>query len=341
MEINLNNLIGSYYSNAVTGESGIVGASDRMNERYRKKMKENALYEKDVKDVIVPYSHVNSIPITSENYEEIRKPTQPMPKHCYGTGFGYQQAEEINQTLKEYYLGKQFTTKELKEYFKDCCKDMRVVMAQEKRTTGLDPEHNRQIILDTYEQFRMSSSVMANSACQYEGRETAEKTGWREEDNIDWVYYNANYYYQSETLRQIFKEAAAEMAQEWNCGAIDTSERDTDHYLSYSSSFNETWNNASQNGTRISNMSDTSASPPPDFYLFFREIIDGDGRTGIYKTGITGKADISGEMRLDPTKSYCLGDLLKKSSSDNSLLQYLNHFDVYTRYYGTVKMRGK
>lgn len=339
MNINLQEHIGAYYINHVTGESGIVGASDRMNERYNKRMRENAIYERDVKDIIVPYYGVEKTPITSENYEDIRKPTHPMPKHCYGTSFGYELKAEIDQMLKDYYLNKSVTKKELKEYFKDCCKDMRVVMAQEKRTTGLDVEHNRQIILDTYEQFRMSNSVMANYGCQKEGEIVAKKNGWREEDEIDWVYYNADYYYESEELRQILKEAVAEMAEEWNCGEIDTSKRDTDQALSYSSSFNQVWDNAGKNGTRICSMSDSNAVPPKGFYLFFREIAEENKCVGSFQAGITAKTDIRGKTALNPMKSYQLNDLFPNIDRNSTLLQYLNNFEVHTRYYGTYKQR--
>lgn len=341
MNINLDDLIGSYYQNCVTGEIGITGASDRMNERYRKKMRENAIYESEVKDKMVPLGRdsYTSTMITDENYEEFRRPTQPMPKHCYGTGFGYMQTKEINQMLKDYYVGKSVTKEELKEYFKDCCKDMRVVMAQERRTTGLDPVHNEQIILDTYEQFRMSNSTMANYGCHKEGERIAVENGWHEGEPVDWVYYNADFYYQSEELRQIFKEAAQEMAREWKCGEIDTSTRDIDHSISYSSSFHQVWNNGACNGTRISEMIDLSEKPPAGFCMFYREVLEKSAYFGIFMAGMNGEMDIKKKVSLNPERSYNFGALFQKSSNNKSLLDYLNNFSVYTRYYGTVKMR--
>lgn len=341
MNINFYDQIGAYYLNCVTGETGIIGASDRMNERYRKKMRENAIYESDVKDKMVPLGRdsYTSTPITDENYAEINKPTHPMPKHCYGTGFGYTQTNEINQMLKDYYVGKSVTKEELKEFFKDCCKDMRVVMAQENRTTGLDPVHNAQIILDTYEQLRMSNSTMANYGCQKEGERIAVKNGWREGEPIDWVYYNADFYYQSEELRQIFKVAAQEMAREWKCGELDTSTRDMDNNLSYSSSFHQVWSNSGSNGTRIIDMKDVSEKPPAGFRLFFRESLEGSAYFGMFLTGLDGKADIRTKTVLDPKQFYNLGALLQKSSNNKTLLHYLNNFNVHTRYYGTIKMR--
>ena len=61
-------------------------------------------------------------------------------------------------------------------------------MAQEIRTTGTDPEHNRQIILDAYETFRRANSVMANLACDKEGENwLAKMVGKRERIKIGYI----------------------------------------------------------------------------------------------------------------------------------------------------------
>lgn len=145
--------------------------------------------------------------------------------------------------------------------------------------------------------------------------------------------------YRSEELRQIFKEAAQEMAYEWKCGEIDTSTRDTDNNLSYSSSFHQVWNHSGNNGTRIMDMADLSEEPPLGFCLFFREVLEGSAYYGIFQTGMEGKTDIGKKTALNPTQSYNLSTLFQKSSNNKSLLHYLRNFNAYTRYYGTKKLR--
>jgi len=135
-----------------------------MNEEFDYKMQNNPIYcdrDKFMNETSVRLV-VEGVAITSEDYADYRKPAGIMPKHCYGTDYGHKQNEKIQQNLKDYYLAQTVTKEELKDFFKDYCKDMRVILAQERKTTGLDADNNRQIILDTYEMFRMANLVMAN-----------------------------------------------------------------------------------------------------------------------------------------------------------------------------------
>ncbi len=353
LNIDLNDHIGAIHFNCITGEVSIVGASDERNAAFRartsefsNRFKTRADLEEYLKDA-VEFTNVKKTPITSENYEDFRKPTKPMPKHCYGTAYGQQEQKRIEQKLKDYYLGDSVTKEDLKKFFKDRCKDMRVTMAQERRTTGTDPEHNRQIILDTYEIFRMANSVAANLACDKEGEKLARENGWKDGEDKDWVYYNADFYYESEELRDIFREAAKEIAEEWKCGDIDTSERDTDSLLSYSSSFHQVWKNGSENGARICSMIDISKEPPEGFYLFFRASAEKDSHVGILQAGTEEKAKISEKIIFNKSgiyeqcpQFYHLSDFLKNGDhADSSFERYIKNFDIYTRYYGTVRMR--
>ena len=351
MQINVNDHIGAYYIDVATGKWSIIGASDEMNEALNNKLKNNTVYYDEYVSPNAVLLEVDSTPITSENYADFRKATGVMPKHCYGTSFGYTQLEKIKQKLKDYYLNQTVTKDELKEYFKDCCKDMRVVLAQERKTTGLNVDDNIQIILDTYEQFRMSNSVMAKVACNEEGKKIAKENGWNEGDDQDWIYYNADFYYESEELRALFKEAAQELADEWGCGEIDTSTRDSDKLLSCSSSFNEAWKQESEYGARICSMLDVSKQPPQNFYFFFRESIEESGDVGVVLAGIAEKTEISKKLIFsiyDETQKqlpqfYHLAELLRDDISedtDSLFKNYLSNFDIFTRYYGTIQMRN-
>lgn len=99
------------------------------------------------------------------------------------------------------------------------------------------------------------------------------------------------------------------------CGEIDTSKRDTDNNLSYSSSFHQVWNHSGKNGTRLIDMVDLSEQPPLGFCLFFREVLEGSAYYGLFQTGMDGKADIGIVAAL------------------------FKNFYAFTRYYGTTKLR--
>ncbi len=348
MNINMNDHIGAIHMNVLTGRWSIVGASDKMNEEFDYRMQNNSIYcdrDKFMNETSTRLV-VEGVAITSENYADYRKPTGVMPKHCYGTDYGHKQNEKIQQNLKDYYLAQTVTKEELKDFFKDCCKDMRVILAQERKTTGLDADNNRQIILDTYEMFRMANSVMANLGCGEEGKKLARENGWKDGQDIDWVYYSADFYYESEELRDLFKGAAQEIAEEWECGKADTTEWDRDVLANYSSSFNEVWKNGSEYGARICSMLDVSKEPPKGFCLFFREFMGEKEHEGIVQAGVEGGIDIKKKVIFDVfgkydqhPQFYHLKELLSNVGNGSAFEEYLDNFDIYTRYYGTARMR--
>lgn len=354
MDIDFQTMIGGYYSNCITGERYIVGASEKRNAALR----ENWVSVDELdKDQWVPLK-IEATQITSENYADMRKPKAPMPKHCYGTSYGYAYAKEMKQILKEHYQSKNCSLSELKDYFKDWCRDMRVDLAQERRTTGLDPKHNEQIILDTYDHFRQCNSVIADWACDEEGKDIARKYGWKEgEQNKDWVYYNSDYYYDSKAVMQAIEEAAQELAAEWNIGRVDTSSRDQDDKAHYSSDFHQVWAHGSENGAKICKMIDQGKVPPEGFTMFYRDCILEQGVTGgkehvgILDMGI-GKGSSTVHVRrnllyyiydaahkdMKLPQIYHLREVFKnQDASYADYYKYLANFDVYTYDYGMTQ----
>ena len=160
------------------------------------------------------------------------------------------------------------------------------------------------------------------------------------------LYYNSNYIYRSEELRALFKEAAEELAEEWGTGQIDTAERDTDQYLSYSGNFHQAWNSGSENGARICGMRDASEKPPEGFTLFYREYMDGQERIGLARLGSGGSIETKrvvfdiyndGNQQRFP-QAYHLSDLFGRLYG-RDVDKYIENFDIYTRYQGTMRVR--
>ena len=144
----------------------------------------------------------------------------------------------------------------------------------------------------------------------------------------------------------MFKEAAEELAGEWGTGQIDTAERDTDQYLSYSGSFHQAWNSGSENGARICGMRDASEKPPEGFTLFYREYMDGQERIGLARLGSGGSIETKrvvfdiyndGNQQRFP-QAYHLYDLFGRLYG-RDVDKYIENFDIYTRYQGTMRVR--
>ena len=341
MNMNISNCIGAYSIDAESGKWTIIGASDEMNSALNTKLRNN-VYKADDGDLF--QLKLNSKPMACSNYNDICQPIAGIPKYCYGTSYGNSQIKKINEKLKEALSDTEIDYEKIKNYFKDCCRDMRVTLIQERKISGMDQDANKQIILDTYEQFRSSNSIMAKLVCDEKGERIAKENGWNGEEK-DWVYYDAALYYLSEELRMLFKQAVEEISKEWGLSDIDTSVRDEDKYLSYSSSFNQVWENSSKYGARICSMIDTGVTPPRKFSLFYRESMEKTNRIGFIEIEEDGKKSSQNVIfdkyddgiQQNMKQYYNLSELFNISDSLTS--NYLRNFDVYTRRIGTIKIR--
>lgn len=343
MSMNFSNCIGAYSIDVESGKWTIIGASDEMNISLNTKLRNNA-YRFDVDKNNACELSVNSKHIEYNNYNDICQPLSGIPKYCYGTSYGNTQIAKINEKIKNTLSGAQIDIEEIIKFFKDCCRDMRVTLIQDRKISGMDQDANKQIILDTYEQFRSSNSIMAKLVCDEIGEAIAKENGWKGGDK-DWIYYDSDLYYLSEKMRTIFKQAVEEISLEWGLNDIDTSGRDEDKYLSYSSSFNQVWENASKYGARICNMIDPDTIPPTNFRMFFRECLENNNRNGIIQIEGAGEKfakkvvfDIYNDgIQQNMKQEYNLGELFK--ISDDEISKYLSNIEVYTRRIGTIKIR--
>ena len=344
VDIDFSTHIGGMYQDVRSGKWSIIGASKEKSEAFNEKMHSNVfvLSEDDM-------SKMTRLKLEARcpAYSDMRNIPSNMPPHCFGTSYGNQYLKGIEQKMKSFYGSNENSYQEIKDYFKDCCRDMRVDLVQDRKTSGTVEADNRQIILDTYEQFRMENSVMAKWGNDEEGKGIAQENGWDDGDK-DWVYYNSDYFYKSEKVMEAIKEAVSELADEWHIGEIDSSERDEDKYLSYSSSFHQVWKNGSENGDRLCSISDIEEMPPRDFSFFFREISTDKDHTGIVlvnSNGVSEKKSIvfnifsDGKQHHFPQTHNLLDVFDKKYDSETS--SFMKNFNIFTRYYGTVRLRER
>ena len=71
--------------------------------------------------------------------------TTNMPENVFSDSFGYAMQHDIADRMEDYYAGK-MSDDELKQYFNDCCSDMRIYRAQQHQTSGNADDDNMQIV---------------------------------------------------------------------------------------------------------------------------------------------------------------------------------------------------
>ncbi len=199
--------------------------------------------------------------------------TTPMPKSLFGDSFGYDMQKDIGNHMRDYYDGK-MSDNELNQYFNDCCTEMRKYQAQCHRSSGNVDEDNQKIISQVYEIFAKENARAALRTNYDEGAAINKKYGHR---NYDWVYYNSDYYYQCEDVREALGTMANEMAEKWGASSIDTEEieRNSSLTLDGGFDFNSGWNVDFRNQAGRASMADEATEPPRDFKFFYKEHLDG------------------------------------------------------------------
>ena len=143
-----------------------------------------------------------------------------MPGSCfsYMDSYGQSVRKDIYLKIEEYCNG-MVTDEQLREFFIDTCKDMRVYHTQSRHTSGKNPEDNSQIIRQVYEIFQKVNVESMVDMCFQEGK--CISSGWGGDEKSDWVYYDSKYNDKSMHLRQLLQETATSVAEDWDLDPID------------------------------------------------------------------------------------------------------------------------
>lgn len=350
--MNLAGMVGMMGKRA-NGDWYIVGASDKANKAFSEKMRNNTFHisEEQLRNS-VDAIEIGAVKRIDNVDEWLESKITGMP-HCFGDSYGYKVRGEIQTAVAEYCDG-EMSDEDIKQTLIDACKDMRVYHAQCWHTTGENVEDNTQIIEQVYELFQKTNVRNMVGKCFEDGNEIADKWGGREKN---WVYYDSKYNGKAEHLREVLQEASREIASEWGIGSIDFEkvESESKYTLDGDLDFNSVWNwRANQRG--ICNMN-PDWKPQEDFSLFYQEFKNKttsgkntlDDQAGICIVKYGGK---EWTMEVPFNNSLSRGEIREHFNAgslfadnygrvDESLLEYMGKFELYTRFYGHKKvMRG-
>ena len=202
-----------------------------------------------------------------ENYNNIVK-VKGMPKSCAGGELGYSFRSEMFSVLDDFYAG-DMSLEDVFQQVKRMCADMRVELVQQRCTTGHDAADNGQILTDLYTLMLSVNAGASFAACSSVGAKIAEQYGGVE--RYDWMYYDSDYYYQSEEIKGIIRLALDELSEEWGTERVDY-EREESDILKHPSGgidFNSMWQDKASSH-KVACMTDLKAVPPKDFSFFFQ-----------------------------------------------------------------------
>lgn len=257
----------------------------------------------------------------------------------FGDKFGHNMQDSIYNCMTDFYAGK-ISESDVKGYLEVCCVSMRIYQTQQCHTSGYNETDNQQIVGQVYEVFAKMNARAALNANYEEGLAENQANGGGKND---WIYYNSDYYYQCEETKELLREAAGYVTDQWEIPAIDPEEieKNTAYTLDGKLDFNSCWNWEYRNQVGRGSMEDESAVPPKDFKLFFKEnSFPDNGTLWVSVDGNRKDADVpfsvshTGSLKGQIYRVYDLLDEDFMSKGDNKKYSsFLNGLTVFMGWY--------
>lgn len=234
--------------------------------------------------------------------------------------------EEMREVMEGYYKG-EISKDDIKDFFMEYCS---VMYARDEET-----------VLNVYEDFLNENYSAAVQMCFAQGKDIAAKEGVST-DNM--VYYAADYYYQSEEIHDLLKEAAKEYGAKYGI-EIDAAKRDDGFkrdYLTGTPNFNDKWNFMAANIMSSGRLMDQNAVPPEDFSFFYKQGTEVGTKNSLLIIGgkdWSEKVDVPFKMPVggkNTERYFYLSDLYKVGSGKQDYEGYNKFLNklVITRIWG-------
>ena len=237
--------------------------------------------------------------------------------------------KDMLKTLESYYEGN-LSDEELEAAFVDFCERAGVWRGAR--------------LLDVYENFINKSRYASNNVCYRKGNEITKKYG--SVSDHDAVYYNADFYYAFERVKQIARDTCNKIAEVMEWGELDFDEREenTIYTLDGGFDFNGKWASDAFNSMNRCTMIDPNMVPPRGFEFYYKERKYTDSEVGVMEIGINGvRKQITVPFRQPRpgiegyTQKFNAAELYKFTKKDTpdygEFNRFLANFDIYTRYY--------
>lgn len=259
--------------------------------------------------------------------------------------------DEVQSLFEGYYTGKT-PIEAITQKFDSVVQTIRDYEEQEGIASRDDMEHFAKLVSDVHRIFKMysvSTAVLANDA---EGRELANQYGAPGRKNF--LYYNSDYYFQSEEINQAFFQRANEMLE--GTGFPLNTEKPASVKSDMYENFNTYWKDSALCSSRMGDMIDTDMEPPRGFTFFYKEdryteserdaLIAQHGGDyphlfdGILKVSC-GSWKTEGNVTLGYGPNAALGnnalELLNRFSeaSDSRIARFLGNINIHQVFYGT------
>lgn len=258
--------------------------------------------------------------------------------------------ERVNQ----YYTGT-ISKDELKNTYNECC-DMYLEMLQKSGIDSTTDQSKKRAVMHVFEEFQFSNCISGVNECNDIADKIASEYGYTGEYREDYVYYDADIYYKTQSIEEDLKGIVKETFQKYK---LDLNVEDeiknakaNPGKLNGGITFNGRWSTGyAECGVNICHMVSIEEEPPKGFKFFYKEskypkeMKFSENDTTSWQKGVllTWMGDKRIETDIPFNYSLCdgsiaeifnAGELFSQVDGLNTgILAFLNNFDVYTRRY--------
>lgn len=199
-----------------------------------------------------------------------------LPKNFFAIGSegttssGIHLGDKITKSFELFYRG-YINEKDIETTISDVIVDLRKSYVEK----GYDEnEFMPKLIEDAYSIARLSSVSGAGIASWYEGRDLEVQYNNGKGHSKDWIYYNADYYYRSEEMKETLVEITKRIAGKYKIDVelldLPTEYPEGDLRRNIYTSYNTYINERIRNDYRIGNMINETMPPPKGLRFFYK-----------------------------------------------------------------------
>ncbi len=237
-----------------------------------------------------------------------------------------QQLAKIRESLSNYYKGNS-TLDDIKQAFKEDFEYNKGLEAEFSQITGIPMQSDEEILRFTVGNFKIQSAYSAYYANYYEGVKKADEYGSSKDH--DWMYYNADYFYQSKEVDEAIASLIDEVIEENNLNVTDKTKLYPEEKMF--KNFNSMWNVHSGNvfhSNQSFSIIDERIEPPKGFKMFYKDkqcSFDDMKNGTIY--AICGKDPFAGPDGDGSVVWYFTVPRGKSLLKENSIIDYISLSD--------------
>lgn len=213
-----------------------------------------------------------------ENYNNIKSTMHVKKQSEINQAFDekgyYERVFESAQAIVEKYYNGGISDEEMVRDFNEICEEAKQYFIHIGYITANNKEEHSWIIENTYIYYQHALALKSVDMCNKKGADIAHD--YEGEDDRNWVYYDAEYYYGTEHMQGVIDEAMKGITEKWGILPMDGDEMKKNSGIVKSEfTFNGVWNWEAKYAIALQHSNNTEIEinwkPEQEFKFFYQQ----------------------------------------------------------------------